>query len=99
MRSTQKGIVQDQYVTVLPINPIHDVLHGISHTAEMYRDMCCLGKQRTLLIEQCTGKIQPIFDIRRERRLSKHDAHFLTDSFHALNEYRQFNRCHIGTNV
>ena len=45
-----------------------------------------LGTEFTLLVEQGTGKIQSVLDVRRERRPSEDNAHFIADGFHSRYE-------------
>ena len=58
----------------------------MSHAPEMDRDVRRLGDQVSPRIEQRTGEIQPVANIRREGRLSQLCSHLVADGIDPLGE-------------
>ena len=90
MRATKVRIIQQDQVVWLPVEPLDDVRHGVRHAAEVHRDMRRLTKQPTVRIEHRTGVVEPVLDVRRERRAPQHYPHLVANRLHATLKQRQF---------
>ena len=65
--------------------------HAQPERTQMHWNMWCIHDEATLRIEQSTGKIQPLFDICRERRPLQYRSHIARNAAQAIRKQLQAN--------
>ena len=71
---------------------VQQVHHRLTHGAQMHGDMGSIGNQCPVVVEQRTGKVQPLADIHRAARLPKPLPHLLSNHHEAVMKQAQVHR-------
>jgi hypothetical protein len=95
MGSARKGIVYGHDIARSQANAAHRFTHRQLDRPEVYWDMGGLGNQLAVPIEQRTGKVAPLFDIRRESAAAEYGPHFLAQGAKAMQKNLASNRIHV----
>ena len=92
MRSARERIVQRCDVAALEIEVRDCRAHRQRSRAEMHRNVRGLRDQLAARVENRAGKIVPLLDVGRERRLPEHHAHLVGDRGEAIVHHGQRDR-------
>ena len=96
VRAAQVGVVHDDHVAGPPLQLRNDAAHGVSHAAQVHRNVGGLGAQQTLRVEQGAGEVQPVLDVGGDGAALQYGAHFRAERLDAIDEKTSFYGIHYG---